>query len=179
MICPKCGKETLNNATFCTNCGTKLKSSVPPHEQAQSASYYQQQTQNNYQQSSQNYQQPSPGYQQPNQNYYQQPVQGIPLNAENPSATKALVFGIIAICLCWFPIASIILGAFAIKFGNQTVKNANQGFNKRSYGTASKILGIISIIICSLLTLYWIISAIIAIVLIFSAASGLGIGVYY
>ena len=172
MICPKCGKETSNNSTFCTNCGTKLKDSVPQHEQAQSTSYYQQPTQNNYKQ-------PYPNYQQPTQNYYGQPVQGTPLNAENPSATKALVFGIIAICLCWFPIASIILGAFAVKFGNQTVQNANQGYDKRSYGTASKILGIISIILCALMTIYWIVVAIIAAAVFSQIAIGIGSNFYY
>lgn len=89
------------------------------------------------------------------------------------------MFGIIAICLCWFPIASIILGAFAVKFGNQTIQNANQGYNKRSYGTASKILGIISIILCALMTIYWIVVAIIAAAVFSQIAIGIGSNFYY
>lgn len=37
MICPKCGKENLNNSTFCENCGTNLTQPMPtqPTEQSQ------------------------------------------------------------------------------------------------------------------------------------------------
>ena len=29
MICPKCGKETSNNSTFCNNCGSAMTELIP------------------------------------------------------------------------------------------------------------------------------------------------------
>ncbi len=158
MICPNCGNQIADGTAFCTNCGTQLNNAAPE----QPAQNYQQPVQN-YQQPAQSYQQPAQNYQQPVQNYqqpiqnYQQPVQPTLMNAENPTAGKALALGIVSLCLCWLPVASIILGIFAIKAGNETLAYSNQGYNKRPMGIIAKIFGIVSIIVCSIMTIYWLI----------------------
>lgn len=95
-------------------------------------------------------------YQQPAQNNYQQPTQA-PMSVENPAAGKALALGIIALCLCWLPIASIILGIFALKAGKEAIAYSNQGYNKRPMGIIAKVFGIVSIVLCSIYTVYWIV----------------------
>ena len=116
MICPNCGNQIADGTAFCTNCGTQLNNAAP------------EQPAQNYQQPVQNYQQPAQNYQQPVQNY-QQPVQPTLMNAENPTAGKALALGIVSLCLCWLPVASIILGIFAIKAGNEPSKVSSINFS--------------------------------------------------
>ncbi len=89
-------------------------------------------------------------YQQPVQNFQQQ-------NVSNPTATKTLILGIVAACLCWFPIASIILGIFAIKSSSSTLAYANQGYGKKAMGIVGKVLGIVSIVLCGIFTIEWIV----------------------
>lgn len=94
-----------------------------------------------------------PMQQQPMQ--YRQPTQQ--QSVVNPTATKTLVIGIISACLCWLPIASIILGIFAIKSSSFTLAYANQGCGKRAIGIVGKVLGIVSIVLCSVFTTEWIV----------------------
>ncbi len=168
MNCPNCGNNVSEGAVFCTNCGTNLSNvNTTPEQPVQEQPVQAQQVPNNYQQPVQeqpvqtqqipnNYQQSAQNYQQPQQNYYQQPAQQQPnYGMENPSASKALVFGILSLCLCWLPVASIVLGIFAVKFGNETLRYSLQGYNKRPMGIIAKVFGIVSIVLCAIFTIYW------------------------
>lgn len=68
MFCKNCGKEVIEPADKCPNCGTPVVNAQPTNQGEQ-------QPQAGYQQPQQGYQQPQAGYQQPQQGY-QQPQPG-------------------------------------------------------------------------------------------------------
>lgn len=79
--------------------------------------------------------------------YAQAPVPGAPMPASAPSATPALVCGILAIVLSFIPIVGIVLGIVAIVLaGNYFKSGGTQGSGK-----AGRICGIIGIVLSAIL----------------------------
>ena len=76
------------------------------------------------------------------------------------SATPALVWGIVASCICWIPIAGTIVSIIALGKANNYIKS---GAPKSAKAIVGKVLSIISLVASIIFILYWIFVVIVAV----------------
>ena len=145
MFCEHCGTQIEDGKAFCPNCGASLEST---EQEPEIETIYPQQPQQEYQ---------------PEQTA--QKVYTIPAG-EAPEAKSLMVKGILASALCEIGIPGIVLGNIAMK-GVRKCLEKGYGYSgklKAAYitGKIGKILGIV-------MTVYWAVVMILAVV-------GVGIG---
>ena len=76
-----------------------------------------------------------------------------------PGATAALVCGILAIVLCWFPIAGLVLGIIAIVSANKAKRRASEdpdAFEQGGIRVAGFVCGIVGTALAGIYNLIWI-----------------------
>ncbi len=115
MFCPNCGQNNLDEAQFCTSCGTALNQQSAPQQQAPQQPVYQQ-----------------PVYQQPAAN-------AVPVKPKQPAnglAVASLVLGLVSF-FCF----AVITGGLAIIFGAVAKSKGNTG-GMATGGIACGVVGV-------------------------------------
>jgi len=77
-----------------------------------------------------------------------------------PGAVASLVCGILAIVLCWFPLAGLVLGIVAIVMANKAKAAAASNperFHPGGVRVGGFVCGIIGTILAGIYTIYWIV----------------------
>lgn len=169
MICPRCGNQAKDGATFCDRCGVRFPTAGAPFQPAQPMS----QPQNTPAQSP--YTPPQTPYV-PQQNQYvppqppygqQQypPIQYPPMMPKIPgkgTGITALVLGIVSIVFFWYWPISITCAVVGLILGYVSTNEAKNVGVRNSMAVAGMICSAISIGICLIyvlavgsLVFYW------------------------
>lgn len=161
MTCKHCGYINDGNSGFCAMCGAQLSENTAPQPQQQPAYSYE-----DYSINEQDFnQQPAYAPQQPyaQQPYAQQPYYAPPVEPQNPGkglGIASLVLGIVSFLCCnplyLFSIIAIICGAI----GRKKSKEVDM---KNGTATAGLVLGILPIAISVVITVVYIVIAVIMI----------------
>ena len=136
--CAHCGSALQDTDAFCTNCGA---SSVEKADSGFATAY------------------------RPEAGFNPADTQSTPLNAtdfidpvvaaENKkNATKALVFGILSLVLCYIPILNIIFAILAKGTGKKVLANNPTGVAK-VFARIGNILGIVGLALSIFYTVFW------------------------
>ena len=75
-----------------------------------------------------------------------------------PGSVAALVCGILAIVLCWFPIAGLVLGIVSITSANKARRRAAADIESYEQGgirVGGFVCGIVGTCLAGIYTLYW------------------------
>ncbi len=77
-----------------------------------------------------------------------------------PGAVTSMVLGIVGLVVSFFPIAGLVLGILALNYSKKARKllAAQSSLKGSGFITTGLVTGILAVIFCGLLTLFWIIA---------------------
>ena len=135
--CPYCGNQLGDTAAYCTNCGASVTNEPTPVTSAHK-------TENNFDYGNPQTADFATGS-------YADPA----VEAENKkNGTRAMVYGILAYCLCWIPILGIVFASLARKVSKKVFSNNPTGPAK-VLARIGRIIGTISMPFAIYFTIYF------------------------